>query len=119
MSAVTDLHAMTKEIYDYVCQPLPKDDRESYIEQLQQLLNKQEHLIASLQNSEIQIAETEQGLVDEIVHLGPKIQEKLKLYKNLVSFDINYSKRQKEVGVKYSNPFQHDPIDGAFIDKKR
>lgn len=115
MSNVAQLYDVTKELLDHLNLPLPKDDREQYIERVDSLLAKRQQLIAACQSAEPASYETKQA--QAIIEWNKVIAQKLQSYLNVIKVDMKKLKQQKQTGMKYENPYDAQP-DGYFIDKK-
>ena len=118
MANIKDLFLITKQLFDHLEKPLPKEEREEYLQHLEQLLNGREQLIENFDARQPQTDE-EQKMATLIVQWNKQMNERLTAYLALIKKDINSLKKQKDTGKKYENPYQHAPIDGAFFDKKK
>lgn len=114
MSTVAELYDATNELRNHLKEPLPKEEREPYIEKVASLLKKRQKLIGSFQRK---TARSEQELADTIAQWNKEISQRLEIYLNSIKVDMNKLKQQKDSGMKYENPYTSQP-DGFFIDKK-
>lgn len=117
MTSVNELFIVTKELYEHLEIPLPKEDREEFIEGLQQLLNKREELLKKF--SRDIVTEDEKKMARLMVEWNKQIQFKLTNISLIIKGDISNLKKQKDTSRRYENPYLHDPIDGVFFDKKK
>ncbi len=118
MASIKALFVTTKELFDHVNKPLPKEDREQYLEDLEEILNRREQLIANFDGRHPE-TDDEKKMATLIVQWNKQMNERLTTYLTLIKKDIRSLKEQKATGKRYENPYQHAPIDGAFIDKKK
>lgn len=118
MSSLNELFVATKNLLDQLEKPFPKEDREEYIEQMEQMIDKREQLIQSYQGGPAG-TEQEKKMVNVIIDWNKQIDERMSSYLSMVRVDLNNLKKRKTTGVKYENPYQYGPIDGSFIDKKK
>lgn len=114
MSTVAELYDVTKGLWDHLMQPLPKEEREPYIERVEILLKERQKLITSFQG---QATVSEQELADTIIQWNKEINQRLEIYLQTIKVDMNKLKQQKKTGMKYENLYATQP-DGFFIDKK-
>ena len=114
MSTFEQLFNVTKQLVDQLRMPLPKEEREQYIEKLELLLDERGELIKQFDG---QLDEDKRQLAQELVSWNKEINERLQANMNIIKIDINKLKKQKQTGVKYENPYEAS-VDGIFIDKK-
>lgn len=106
---------MTKDLFELVSQSPTEEERDQYISELEELITKREELLSSIDREP---REGEKELLKQMVswneQMAPKLQEKL----NGIKRDVRDLKKVKATSQRYENPYNHAPIDGAFIDKK-
>lgn len=117
MASVKQFYEATKQLLIHVEKPMPKEEREEYIEKLQQLLALRDELIQAFQGPAKSSEELK--MAEEIVAWNKQINERLSGNLSIIKVEMNKLKKQKDTGKRYENPYQHDPIDGMFIDKKK
>lgn len=117
MTGIKELFLATKALYEHVEMPLPKgeDEREEFIEKLNDLLAKREQFINEYSGN---LAEQERPLANQIITWNKTINERMQQNLSLIKADINKLKQVKLSGEKYENPYDAQP-DGFFIDKKK
>lgn len=118
MASIKELFVATKQLFDHVEKPLPKEEREQYLEELEEILNRREQLIATFDGRQPE-TEDEKKMATLIVQWNKQMNTRLTTYLTMIKKDISSLKKQKDTGKRYENPYQHAPIDGAFIDKKK
>ncbi|MBU8908699.1 flagellar protein [Desertibacillus haloalkaliphilus] len=117
MSAVKKLYIVSKQFYDHLQQPFPDEEaRESYIEKVDDFLDKREELMKELPGD---YTEAEKKLGAEIIKLNKRINTRLAQLKQQIQTDINGLKQKKKTGMKYENPYDGPTADGVFFDKKK
>lgn len=116
MSAVQALYDITKQLAEQLQKNVAKSERDSYIEQLQNILEKREDLI---ENVKPPYTTNEKKLGTEIVEMNKEISMQLTKVKKEVQYDILQLKKKKSSNNKYVNPYQSLSIDGMFYDKRK
>ena len=115
MNRFAKLYELTEQLYQCVENPPKKEEREDYIEKLTQLIEERGLLIENIDRNP---SENEKLLlkksIDRNEQMGPRLQSEL----NSVKRDMLNLKQKKETGRRYENPYAHEPVDGAFIDKR-
>jgi flagellar protein FliT len=116
VSQFVKLYQVTEQLYEHVVQPLEKDGRDSYIGKLSELIEERARIIEAIGG--VKPTEGEAVILKRAVErneqMGPRLQEVL----NSVKKDMLNLKKKKQTGQRYENPYDHAPLDGAFIDKK-
>lgn len=115
MATVNELFIVTKELLDHLKTPLPKEEREPYIEKVEELLETRQRLLNQFQGNVA--AATDKQKAETIVQWNKEIAQRLQIYLNTIKIDMNKLKQQKDTGMKYENPY-NAATDGFFIDKK-
>jgi flagellar protein FliT len=116
VSVVSELFAVTKELYECLHRPVSKEQRDEMIEVIQRLLDERDSLIGQLRPP---YSEEEQELGMQMVSLNEAIHEKLKHLKQQIQQDLTVIKQKKAANQNYMNPYQLLSIDGMFYDKRR
>ncbi len=114
MATFAQLFESTKKLFDHLEKPLPQEDREEYLAELDQLLQTRQQLIETYKGK---LTEVERDQAKIIVALNKRISEKLQSYMSQIKLDMSKLKQQKQTGLKYENPYDTQ-TDGFFIDKK-
>ncbi|MDQ0244746.1 flagellar protein FliT [Bacillus fengqiuensis] len=116
MSVVSDVYSLTKQLYELV-QHLPNsEERDSYIERVEELLGQRQQLLPHIQPP---FSKEEQKLGQEIVRMNQVIDGQLKKRKEEVSVDIRKLKQKQQKTNKYANPYENLSFDGTFYDKRK
>ncbi|KZE64247.1 hypothetical protein AWM68_14205 [Fictibacillus phosphorivorans] len=116
MPAVKILLEITKNLYDHVSTGLPKEDREPYIERLNELIDQRQAAIQSLPGI---YSEDEQRMGNMIVKMNETIDPLLARQFEEIKHDLSLMKRKKVKNVQYANPYQTLSGDGMYFDKKK
>lgn len=117
MSVLSDLYQITKELFEHLTKPLPKDEgREEYIERIDTYLGKRETLLNELEMPEGEQAKT---FAIELIEMNQQINLRLKAVQDEIRMDINQLKKRKTTGKKYENPYEGPTMDGVFFDSKK
>jgi flagellar protein FliT len=116
MSAVKILLEITKNLHDHVSSGLPKEDREPYIERLNELLEQRQVIMDKMPES---YSTEEQRMGRMIVKLNDTIEPLLTLQFDQIKQNLTLMKKKKEKNVQYTNPYQSVSSDGMFFDKKK
>lgn len=114
-SAVKNLYELTILLHDVVHQEVPKDHRETQIEQITELLDERQQLLGQLKPP---YNEEERQLGFEIVKLNEAIDQQLDKLFHDIKMDIKQVRVQKVKTTKYSNPYESLATDGIFFDKR-
>jgi flagellar protein FliT len=116
MSAVKILLEITKNLFDHVSAGLPKEDREPYIERLNELLEQRQAIIDKLPAT---YTEEEQRMGKTIVKMNETFEPLLARQLEEIKQNISTMKKKKEKNTQYANPYQSLSADGMFFDKKK
>jgi flagellar protein FliT len=116
MSAVKILLEITKNLNDHVEAGLPKEDREPYIERLNELLEQRQSIIDKLP---VAYSDEELRMGKLIVKLNETIEPLLVMQFEQIKNNLSLMKKKKERNVQYANPYQSLSSDGMFFDKKK
>ncbi|MFG6495451.1 hypothetical protein P8610_08845 [Fictibacillus sp. UD] len=116
MPAVKILLEITKNLYDHVSAGLPKDDREPYIERLNELLDQRQ---VAIQNLPLTYSEDEQRMGRLILKMNETIDPLLARQFEEIKHNLSMMKKKKEKNVQYANPYQTLSGDGMYFDKKK
>ncbi|HEX7064436.1 MAG TPA: hypothetical protein VF199_05150 [Bacillales bacterium] len=116
MDPVESLYDCTKRLYGHLRKGLPKTDRDSYIDKIQELLDERQHWIDEIQFP----AEKETNhFSKEFPELEEAIQRMLGQIFEEVREDIHHLRRRKTTSEKYTNPYKGGAADGMFLDKRK
>jgi flagellar protein FliT len=115
MSAVKILLEITKNLFDHVRTGLPKEDREPYIERLNELLDQRQAIIIKLPAT---YSGEEQRIGQMIVKMNETIDPLLMRQFEEIKHNLSIMKQKKEKNVQYANPYQTLSTDGMYFDKK-
>jgi flagellar protein FliT len=116
MSAVEELHSVTKELHYLVNKPFTEENRDEAINEIDRLLAKREQMLAQIKGP---YSDEEQQLGKEIVGYNVEINKKLDLMKNNISADLQKISSRKITNNRYANPYESVNIDGMFLDKRK
>ncbi|WP_416729610.1 flagellar protein FliT [Fictibacillus sp. JL2B1089] len=115
MPVVKILLEITKNLYDHVSAGLPKEERESYIERLNELLDQRQ---ATISNLPATYSEDEQRMGRLIVKMNETIDPLLTRQFEEIKHNLSTMKKKKEKNTHYANPYQSVSVDGMYFDKK-
>ena len=115
METLVEFIKKTKELLAHLEVDFPVDDRESYLEKINQLLNEREQLLNHLPN----LSDLKESTKEEMVHLETKMQSLLKNQQNVIKKDLQLLQLQKKKTSKYVDPYGDISLDGMFLDKKK
>jgi flagellar protein FliT len=115
MSAVNILLEITKNLFDHVSAGLPKEEREPYIERLNELLDQRQAIMDKLPATH---SEDEQRVGQMIVKMNETIEPQLVRQFEEIKHNLSMMKKKKEKNVQYANPYQTLSADGMYFDKK-
>jgi flagellar protein FliT len=115
MSAVKVLLEITKNLFDHVSSGLPKDEREPYIERLNELLDQRQAIMNKLPAT---YSEEEQRMGQRILKMNETIEPLLGRQFEEIKHNLSLMKKKKEKNVQYANPYQTLSADGMYFDKK-
>jgi flagellar protein FliT len=115
MSAVKILLEVTKNLFDHVGAGLPKEDREPYIERLNELLDQRQAIMDKLP---VVYSGEELRMGQMIVKMNETIDPLLTRQFEEIKYDLSMIKKKKEMNVQYANPYQTLSVDGMYFDKK-
>lgn len=115
MSAVKILLEITKNLFDHVSSGLPKEEREPYIERLNELLDQRQAIMNKLPAT---YSEDEQRMGQMIVKMNETIEPLLVRQFEEIKHNLSMMKKKKEKNVQYANPYQTLSADGMYFDKK-
>jgi flagellar protein FliT len=115
MSAVKILLEITKNLFDHVSSGLPKEEREPYIEQLNELLDQRQAIVDKLP---VVYSEEEQRMGQMIVKMNETIEPLLLRQFEEIKHNLSLMKKKKEKNGQYANPYQTLSADGMYFDKK-
>jgi flagellar protein FliT len=116
MSAVKQLHDMTKRIYQKLTQSTQGKDREQLITEITSFLEEREELMKQVQPP---YTEEELTLGKELVQMDQEIQGSLQELMTNLKSTMRQLQNQKRNNTKYRNPYQNvGTSDGMFFDKK-
>ncbi|MGO4888821.1 flagellar protein FliT [Anaerobacillus sp. MEB173] len=116
MSTIKAVYEVTKQLFDHLQMQMPKEERESYIERIEQLLAEREDLIKQLKDTP---TDSERKLGQVIVKMNHEINSKLKIASVMINRDISDLNRKKETNKRYDHPYESVYTDGLFFDKKK
>ncbi|MBU9722276.1 MULTISPECIES: flagellar protein [Bacillaceae] len=118
MKILKAVHTLTKGLYDHLQKPMPKDedDRDAYIETMNDMLEKREQLIPHVSRPQ---NEDEEKLGQDIVAMNKVVNQKIAAAQGLIRMDITKLQQRKETGKKYESPYEGPTADGVFFDSKK
>lgn len=115
MDVLADFIKKTKEIHKHFENEYKADERDRFIEELQQLLNERGQLLKELPD----LSHLHQDLKKEFVKLEREIQDQLANEKDKIKQDLKTLQQQKKQNDKYADPYGSISADGMFLDKKK
>jgi len=115
METLVEFIKKTKELLSHLESDFPTDDRESYMEKTNQLLDGRGQLLNQLPN----LCTLKESTKEEIANLEMKMQSLLENQQNEIKKDLQLLQLQKKKTNKYIDPFGDISFDGMFLDKKK
>ncbi|HEU5139250.1 MAG TPA: hypothetical protein VFT51_04705 [Bacillales bacterium] len=116
MGPVESLYDCTKRLYSHLRQGLPKTDRDTYIDKIEELLEERQHWIEKIHFP----AEGEtSNLSRKMPEYEEAIQQMLGEIFDEVREDIHHLRRRQATSRRYTNPYQGGAADGMFLDKRK
>jgi flagellar protein FliT len=115
MSAVKVLLEITKNLFNHVNSGLPKEEREPYIERLNELLDQRQAIMNTLPAT---YSEEEQRIGQMILKMNETIEPLLLCQFEEIKHNLSLMKKRKEKNLQYANPYQTLSADGMYFDKK-
>lgn len=116
MNPFKELFLVSRQLFQLVDEGVEDDEkRDKYVEELQQLLEKRETI---LKNIHREPTAGEKELLKQMVKWNEIMAPKLEKEMHAVNRKMRNLKKKKATGKRYENPYDHAPLDGAFIDKK-
>ncbi len=114
LELLTKIDIVNQKLLVLLVEPL-SDDKELYIEKINQLLNERELLIQKVTSTQKQ---EEKLLGRRIIEDNERISQLLKKQTIQLKTEINHFNQKKKKNQTYDNPYQNIYVDGIFIDKK-
>ena len=115
MSVVQDVFNLSREFYEEVSKPSPKNERDSLILKINEFLAKREILLKEMKGP---YTPEEQQLGKQMIEYEQKIQTILQSIKQEIQQDFLAAKNKKKHAPKYINPYTDVFNEGAYYDKK-
>ncbi len=115
MESLVGFIKKTKELLSHLEGDFPRDERESYMEKTNQLLEERGQLLNKLPN----LSELNESTKEEMVQLEKKMQSLLNAQQNMIKKDLHLLKLQKNKTSQYQDPYGDFSIDGMYLDKKK
>lgn len=116
MSVVQALYEKTEDLHELVSKGLPQEEREAYIDKLNQLLSEREALMKELSGG---YSDEEKAIGQKMVALNQKLVPLLNDQLKVIETDIGNFNRKKSGRNKYNATYQRISNDGMFLDKKK
>ncbi|GGB43756.1 flagellar protein FliT [Fictibacillus barbaricus] len=116
MPAIKILLEITKNLHNHVSPGLPKENRESYIERLNELLEQRQVAMNQLPSS---YSAEEQRVGQMIIKLNESIDPLLARQFEEIKHNLTIMKKKKVKNNQYANPYQTLSGDGMYFDKKK
>ncbi|GBF10554.1 hypothetical protein [Tepidibacillus sp. HK-1] len=116
MSLVKQLYEVANQFYQYLLIQPQKEQRDAYIEQINQFLDRREELISKLPKV---LDDEEKILGGKIIQLNHSIDELLKKRYDEIEADLKQIRQQKMVQQKYAQTVVSVSFDGMFFDKRK
>lgn len=114
VQAVFDITVKMKEILSQENSP---NERDAVIEQIQQLLEQRENLLAELKEP---FTVEEKLLGKRLIILNKDIQERMERLFTTLKQEMRQVKKQKSSNKNYVNPYRNVAVmDGMYMDKKK
>ncbi|MFO1444450.1 flagellar protein FliT [Bacillus sp. Bva_UNVM-123] len=105
----------TKDLLAHLQSEFSTDEREAYIEKVQQLLDERGQLLSHMPD----LHSLKDSSKDELIKLETKIQSLLENRQNEIKKDLQILQLQKKKTSKYVDPYGDISFDGMYLDKKK
>ncbi|GAE31555.1 flagellar protein FliT [Halalkalibacter hemicellulosilyticus] len=118
MSVIKKNHEESQTLLTFLKTDLPEDPdkRDQFISELETKLDVREALIKQIDRPPV--TDDEKELAKEIIMMNEEISELLASKNREIQRDIEQTKRKKQTGRKYDNPYDGPTSEGIFFDKR-
>jgi flagellar protein FliT len=116
MPVVKILLEITNNLYNHVNAGLPRENREVYIERLNELLESRQIMMDKLPDT---YSDEEQRMGKMIVKMNETIELLLLRQFDEVKHNLSLLKKKKAKNNQYAFPYQALSGDGMYFDKKK
>ncbi|WP_164668089.1 flagellar protein FliT [Virgibacillus doumboii] len=117
MSQLHEIYDITKELEKVLNEKVHAKDRDSMIEQVNDLVEQRGQL---LNKTSPPFTEAEKQLGKELVHLNENIQVKMNALFDDLKVEMKQVKKQKKSNRTYLNPYEDvKSLDGMYLDSKK
>lgn len=119
MNELQEVLQISAKLYTLLGEHPPIDDRDSYVEDINNLLDLRGQKVEALKITSFTFNKSEKSHV-MLYELDKGIQERLLLIMGKVKEDLRTVQQSKKQEQQYSNPYSHlQTIDGMYYDKKK
>lgn len=115
MNPFKELFIVTQQLFQLVEKGIVDQEREDYIQELEELLEKRESVLKKIDREP---TEGEKELLKQMVTWNERMEPKLNKELHAIQREMRNLKKKKATSRRYENPYDYAPLDGAFIDKK-
>lgn len=117
MSSIQDVYQITEQLVQLVENPIPKDNRDDFIEKITLLLSEREYVMAGVEKP---VTGKEKELANKINSWNETIIENFKMIQKQIQQDMMQLKKTKTSNNQYTNPYQQLSVsDGMYYDKRK
>lgn len=115
MSIVEEVYNISREFYEEIILPTPKNERDSLILKINEFFEKRAPLLKKLVGP---YSADEKQMGEQLIEYDRRILEKMASIKQEIHQDILITKNKKKNAAKYINPYENLINDGIYYDKK-
>lgn len=112
--ALQEIYDQTVEL-DELIKGYEREDRDAFIEKLQQLLDARETLLKKLPDH---CSDSDRQIGRKIELMNQRINQTLQSIKQEITFDMSQFRHRKKTVNRYRNPYSGPTRDGMFLDKR-
>lgn len=117
VSALEKVYGITEQLFQFVSQPLAKEDRDERIDKITSMLEARDQFITDVHPP---FTAKEKELFDKIVVWNEVINKQFTDLKQQIQQDMTQLKKKKTSNQQYINPYQGvSTSDGMFYDKRK
>ncbi|MFT8310768.1 MAG: hypothetical protein ABF629_06355 [Sporolactobacillus sp.] len=109
-----EIYEQTVEL-DELIKDYEREDRDAFIEKLQQLLGSRETLLKELPDH---CSDSDRQIGQKIDEMNQRINQSLQSIKQEITNDMSQFRHRKKTVNRYRNPYSGPTKDGMFLDKR-
>ncbi|RSL35105.1 hypothetical protein D7Z54_00590 [Salibacterium salarium] len=115
MAILKDLFVVTKHLYDHTNVTPADDERDTYLEKVEELLEQRKDLIEQITSPR---NDAEKKLFEEMMTMNQVIQERLEGSITDLKKQMTDTRKKRQHGRKYEMPYERRTLDGVFLIRK-